>query len=93
MTIIGIDPGVNTGIAIYRAGQLDELRTIAPHDATHRQNTCRAWPLRRHVCVSPPSWTKNPASISALDRTPRNCAWLPSSVQSFGAGVAVAQSL
>ena len=36
---------------------------------------------------------KNSASISARDRTPRNCAWLPSSVQSFGAGVAVAQSL
>ena len=43
--------------------------------------------------MSPPSCTKNSASISARDRTPRNCAWLPSSVQSFGAGVAVAQSL
>ena len=30
--LLGIDPGVQTGIAIYRAGQLDELRTIAPHE-------------------------------------------------------------
>ena len=32
-------------------------------------------------------------AVSARDRTPRNSAWFPSSVQSFGAGVAVAQSL
>lgn len=32
MIIMGIDPGAHTGIAIYRAGQLDELRTIAPHE-------------------------------------------------------------
>lgn len=32
MTIMGIDPGVQTGIAIYRAGQLSELHTIAPHE-------------------------------------------------------------
>lgn len=30
-TIIGIDPGSNTGIAIYRAGVLAELQTIEPH--------------------------------------------------------------
>ena len=30
--ILGIDPGVSTGVAIYRAGQLTELRTIAPHE-------------------------------------------------------------
>lgn len=30
--IIGIDPGVSTGCAIYRAGQLTELRTIGPHE-------------------------------------------------------------
>lgn len=44
MTIMGIDPGVNTGIAIYRAGQLDELRTIAPHeiaDCIHGQQPSR----------------------------------------------------
>lgn len=29
--IMGIDPGANTGIAIYRAGQLVELQTIEPH--------------------------------------------------------------
>lgn len=28
--IVGIDPGSNTGIAIYRAGQLSELQTIEP---------------------------------------------------------------
>ena len=44
MIIMGIDPGVNTGIAIYRAGQLDELRTIAPHeiaDCIHGQQPSR----------------------------------------------------
>lgn len=44
MTIMGIDPGVQTGIAIYRAGQLDELRTIAPHeiaDCIHGQQPSR----------------------------------------------------
>ena len=63
------------------------------HEATQRQKICRAWPFTRHVWVSPPSWTKNSASISARERMPRNSAWVPSSVQSFGAGVAVAQSL
>lgn len=29
--IMGIDPGANTGIAIYRAGVLAELQTIEPH--------------------------------------------------------------
>lgn len=29
--IVGIDPGSNTGIAIYRAGVLAELQTIEPH--------------------------------------------------------------
>ncbi len=29
--IVGIDPGSNTGIAIYRAGALAELQTIDPH--------------------------------------------------------------
>lgn len=31
MTILGIDPGSQTGIAIFRAGKLDELLTIQPH--------------------------------------------------------------
>lgn len=30
-TILGIDPGSHTGVAIFRAGQLCELRTIEPH--------------------------------------------------------------
>ncbi len=30
--IVGVDPGANTGLAIYRAGQLTELRTIEPVD-------------------------------------------------------------
>lgn len=29
--IMGIDPGSNTGIAIYQAGRLMELQTIEPH--------------------------------------------------------------
>lgn len=29
-TIIGIDPGQRTGVAIYRSGELCDLRTIAP---------------------------------------------------------------
>ena len=32
MVVLGIDPGARTGVAIYRAGQLDELRTIGPHE-------------------------------------------------------------
>lgn len=31
MTIIGIDPGVNTGIATYQKGALVGLQTIEPH--------------------------------------------------------------
>lgn len=30
-TIIGIDPGANTGIAIFTGGKLEILHTIAPH--------------------------------------------------------------
>ena len=30
--IIGLDPGVSTGVAIYRAGQLAHLQTIEPHE-------------------------------------------------------------
>ncbi len=30
--ILGIDPGADTGVAVFRAGQLCELRTIAPVD-------------------------------------------------------------
>jgi hypothetical protein len=30
--IMGIDPGVKTGIALYQGGKLCELRTIAPAD-------------------------------------------------------------
>lgn len=29
--IMGIDPGANTGIAIYQAGKLAELQTVEPH--------------------------------------------------------------
>ena len=29
-TIMGVDPGSNTGIALYQAGQLAELQTIEP---------------------------------------------------------------
>jgi hypothetical protein len=32
MTLIGIDPGVNTGIAIFEAGALVELLTVHPLD-------------------------------------------------------------
>jgi len=31
MLILGIDPGVNTGIAYYIDGKLDKLATIEPH--------------------------------------------------------------
>lgn len=30
-TILGIDPGVNTGVAIFKAGSLHALMTIEPH--------------------------------------------------------------
>ena len=48
-----------------------------------------ACPLSRQSRVDPPSWTKNIANISVRDMTPRNSAWFPSSMKSFGAGVAV----
>ena len=32
MLILGMDPGASTGCAIYRAGVLAHLATIAPHD-------------------------------------------------------------
>lgn len=31
-TILGIDPGVQTGVAIYIRGKLSRLQTIAPHE-------------------------------------------------------------
>lgn len=31
MRLIGIDPGASTGLALYEAGELRELHTIAPH--------------------------------------------------------------
>ena len=71
----------------------DGLPTTAAHEQTHCQNAPTAWPLMRQSCVLPPSWTKNFASISVRDITSRNCEWLPSSVKSFGAGVAVQASL
>ena len=30
-TIIGIDPGANTGIAVFTGGKLETLHTISPH--------------------------------------------------------------
>lgn len=30
--IVGLDPGANTGLALFLAGRLEELRTIAPHE-------------------------------------------------------------
>lgn len=30
MNVLGIDPGAHTGLAIFRDGELSELRTIAP---------------------------------------------------------------
>jgi hypothetical protein len=30
--ILGIDPGAQTGIAVFRAGKLDDLVTIQPHE-------------------------------------------------------------
>ena len=30
-TIMGLDPGTHTGVAIYRAGALVELQTVEPH--------------------------------------------------------------
>ena len=31
MTILGIDPGANTGIAVFTGGKLETLHTISPH--------------------------------------------------------------
>ena len=69
------------------------LRSMTAHDATKSQNAGAAWPLSLHLDVSPPSWTKNMASISVLSMAPRNSAWLPSSMWSLGDGVAVHASL
>ena len=66
-----------------------------PHDASHRKNADSAWPLSRHPSFSPSPiepWTKNADSISCCAITPRNSAWLPISLMSFGAGVAVQHS-
>ena len=65
---------------------------MTAHVATQSQNLSAAWPLMRHFAVSPPSWTKNIASISALVITPKNSEWLPSSSWSFVDDVAVQAS-
>ncbi len=31
MTILGIDPGANTGVAVFTGGKLETLHTISPH--------------------------------------------------------------
>ena len=56
------------------------LFMLTAHEQTHFQKSLRAWPLSRHFCVSPPSCTKNVESISVAVITPRNSAWLPSSI-------------
>lgn len=50
---MGIDPGANTGIAIYRAGELAELQTVEPHQLvevikTVAGITAAAWDLKTH---------------------------------------------
>src|SRR3546814_19492955 len=69
-----------------------DLRSITAHDAIQRQNSFSAWPFKRQFCVDPPSCAKNVASMSVYFITPRNSAWLPNSMKSFGAGVAVEAS-
>ena len=76
-----------------RQTRSDGLRTNAPTGKPTPEHV--PWcPFSRHTLVSPPSCVKNSANISARSAHPlKNSAWFPSSVQSLGAGVAVAHSL
>ena len=46
-TILGLDPGVRTGVAIYVLGRLQTLRTIPPDQIGHERDAAAvAWPYR-----------------------------------------------
>ena len=54
--------------------------TTAAHEAIQSQKAFSAWPLSLHFATSPPSCTKNVASISKYPITLKNSEWLPSSI-------------
>ena len=41
-TIIGLDPGVHTGVATFRNGNLIQLATISPHRGLHHSGKASA---------------------------------------------------
>lgn len=46
-TILGLDPGVRTGVAIYVLGRLQTLRTSPPDQIGHERDAAAvAWPYR-----------------------------------------------
>ena len=61
MTLIGIDPGASTGFAVYRNGDLCELRTIAPWElpaelALHGVDRV----VYEDSRLTPPVWSRGP---------------------------------
>lgn len=70
--ILGIDPGANTGLAIYRDGALVALRTIAPVEL--EAEIVALWPIRiifEDSRLQSHTWTKA-ASRAAAAKMARN---------------------
>ena len=64
--ILGIDPGANTGLAIYRDGSLVALRTIAPVEL--EAEIVALWPIRiifEDSRLQSHTWTKAASRAAA----------------------------
>lgn len=72
MRVIGIDPGVNTGMAVYEDGELVLLNTVEPHEIP--------WLLYQAQ--------KNPLFVAFEDSRLQSHVWLPSQSKGVAANIA-----
>jgi hypothetical protein len=72
MRVIGIDPGVNTGVAIYKDGKLTELMTIEPIGLPDVLNTI----------------FDEPTFIAFEDSRLQSHIWIPSQSKGMAANIA-----
>ena len=72
MRVIGIDPGVNTGMAVYEDGELHLLQTIEPHQI--------AWYLSQYQV--------EPLFVVFEDSRLQSHIWVPSQSKGIAANIA-----
>ena len=72
MRVIGIDPGVNTGIAVYEDGELHLLQTIEPHQI--------AWYFSQYQV--------EPLFVVFEDSRLQSHVWVPSQSKGIAANIA-----